>query len=221
MEQRGILITHILNYVNDLIPESKEDAIDDPVVKMAWITIKIELKADLVKWKDTCNKRSEAGKKGGRPKKEEKQKKAKKPNAFLENQTKAKKADNEYEYDNEYVLSNDNNIVSKDTCGEVSQDKPSPLIELPCIKGYIHKVYEDDIKHYKELYPAVDVLQELKKMLGWIESNPKNRKTESGIKSFITRWLSKCQDKAPKCESSLSNKHDLGGFHELGDEYLY
>lgn len=34
-------------------------------------------------------------------------------------------------------------------------------------------------------------------MYAWLDSNPKNRKTERGIKRFITGWLGRAQDKAP------------------------
>lgn len=50
------------------------------------------------------------------------------------------------------------------------------------------------IDRYKELYPAVDVEQELRNMVGWLESNPAKRKTRTGVASFITRWLSKAQN---------------------------
>ena len=63
-------------------------------------------------------------------------------------------------------------------------------------------------------------MQELKKMLGWLESNSKNRKTQNGIKSFITRWLSKCQDKAPRVaqNESLENPPFRMAF-ESDEEY--
>ena len=58
-----------------------------------------------------------------------------------------------------------------------------------------HEVSRADFERYRELYPAVDVMQELRKMAGWLWSNPKKRKTRSGIARFITAWLAKEQDK--------------------------
>lgn len=79
-----------------------------PMAMVLFRVIKSDLDMNAQKYADTCEKRREAGKKGGRPKKDEEnpaadenQTKAKKANGFLENQTKAKKADNEYEDDNE------------------------------------------------------------------------------------------------------------------------
>ena len=54
------------------------------------------------------------------------------------------------------------------------------------------------VKELKELYPAVDVEQALRNMRGWLDSNPRNKKTPRGIKRFITSWISREQDKAPR-----------------------
>ena len=114
---------------------------------------------------------------------------------------------------NNIVLSNSNELSN--TSAAISQDISQAVIILPCLSNYNHPIFEEDIKHYKELYPAVNILQELKKMLGWLESNPRNRKTKSGIKTFITRWLSKVQDKAPKVEE---DSNSFTGFRKLGDD---
>lgn len=51
------------------------------------------------------------------------------------------------------------------------------------------------VEKWKEIYPAVDVEQELREMSDWAESNPTRRKTKKGISAFIRNWLSKEQDK--------------------------
>lgn len=58
-----------------------------------------------------------------------------------------------------------------------------------------YPITEADIEGWKDLYPAVDVLQELRKMKGWADANPTKRKTKAGIKRFINAWLSKEQDR--------------------------
>lgn len=55
-EQAGILFKHIYNYVNDKYSDDDEDAIDDAVVKMAWLSFKADLKEDLSKWKSICER---------------------------------------------------------------------------------------------------------------------------------------------------------------------
>jgi hypothetical protein len=54
------------------------------------------------------------------------------------------------------------------------------------------------VQEWKELYPAVDIRQELRKMKGWLDANPSRRKTKAGILRFITGWLAKEQDKGGK-----------------------
>lgn len=69
-----------------------------------------------------------------------------------------------------------------------------PVITLLLNTGAEHPVTGSDVDQWAELYPAVDVLQELRKMRGWIEGNPRHRKTKAGVGRFIHAWLSKAQD---------------------------
>ena len=73
-------------------------------------------------------------------------------------------------------------------------DADDAFSQLPLNDKTFYAVLKADVEHYKELYPAVDVEQELRSILGWLEGNPRKRKTRSGIKGFITRWLSKTQN---------------------------
>jgi len=50
----------------------------------------------------------------------------------------------------------------------------------------------------QQLYQAVDVDRALKSMKAWLISNPKNRKTKSGMPRFINSWLSREQNRAPR-----------------------
>lgn len=76
-----------------------------------------------------------------------------------------------------------------DTAGE------NIFITLPLNDKSNYPVSKSDVQHYKILYPAVDVEQQLRSMLGWLEANPSRRKTRTGIKGFITKWLNKVQDR--------------------------
>lgn len=58
-----------------------------------------------------------------------------------------------------------------------------------------YPITEADVDSWKALYPAVDVMQELRKMKGWADANPTKRKTKAGIKRFINSWLAKEQDR--------------------------
>lgn len=96
-EQAGILFKHILRYVNDKNPDC------DYFTEVVFEPIKQALKRDLIKYEQTCLKRSENGKKGGRPKNQEE---ANKANAFLVKQTKAKKADIDTDIDIDIDIDN-------------------------------------------------------------------------------------------------------------------
>lgn len=72
---------------------------------------------------------------------------------------------------------------------------PAPAFQLPLNDGSFFDVSAQDVANWTSLYPAVDVEQELRKMIGWSESNPTKRKTRRGVAAFIARWLSKEQDK--------------------------
>lgn len=65
---------------------------------------------------------------------------------------------------------------------------------IPLNDGSKYPVDEKQVCHWQELYPAVDVEQEIRKMIGWCEGNPNKRKTKNGVAAFINRWLAKEQD---------------------------
>lgn len=70
-----------------------------------------------------------------------------------------------------------------------------PVILLPLNDGTDYAVTEEQCQEWAGLYPAVDVIQQLREMRGWLNSNPTKRKTIRGIQSFVTRWLAKEQDR--------------------------
>ena len=69
-----------------------------------------------------------------------------------------------------------------------------PAAELPLNDNTAYCVTREEADEYARLYPAVDVMQELRNMRGWCLSNPQKRKTRSGIKKFINGWLSRAQN---------------------------
>ena len=85
---------------------------------------------------------------------------------------------------------------------ETAPDQPPPAApSSPVVISIIlndkteYPITEADVNGWKDLYPAVDVMQELRKMKGWADSNPTKRKTKAGIKRFINAWLAKEQDR--------------------------
>ena len=83
-------------------------------------------------------------------------------------------------------------------CAEPQAAGAPPVISLPLNDGTFFDVSENDRAKWSQLYPNVDVLQQLRNMAGWCDANPAKRKTRGGIKRFITSWLAKEQDKGGK-----------------------
>ena len=94
----------------------------------------------------------------------------------------------------------DKNRIDKNRVKEGSPEPenqppdPSGLL-LPLVDKTEYNVPLSKIATWEAAYPAVDVRQELKKMLSWLDSNPTRRKTRKGIERFINTWLSKEQDR--------------------------
>ena len=74
------------------------------------------------------------------------------------------------------------------------QPEEPPVFLLTLNDGSSYGVTQSEVDHYSELYPAVDVAQEIRGMIGWLYANPQRRKTKSGIRRFMNNWLSKTQD---------------------------
>ena len=84
---------------------------------------------------------------------------------------------------------------TEDSCAEPETVSAPPIISIILNDKSYFDVLPEDYNRWCELYPAVDVMQELRKMSSWSTDNPKKRKTKGGIRRFINAWLSKEQDK--------------------------
>lgn len=105
----------------------------------------------------------------------------------------------EIDTDKDTDIDTDREKNPSDSCAEQSEDAPAPakpiVFSLPLNDGTEHSITRAEYDRYCSLYPAVDVMRELRKMAGWLDGNPRNRKTRSGIKRFINGWLSREQDR--------------------------
>lgn len=70
-----------------------------------------------------------------------------------------------------------------------------PVIVLPLNDGTGYEVSQEQSQEWAGLYPAVDVIQQLRNMKGWLDANPTRRKTRKGVLRFINSWLAKEQDR--------------------------
>ena len=80
-------------------------------------------------------------------------------------------------------------------CPESADGSGPVAARLPLNDGRDYPVYEDQVREWAKLYPAVDVRQELNSMIGWLRANPTRKKTRNGISRFINGWLSREQDR--------------------------
>lgn len=95
-------------------------------------------------------------------------------------------------------------------CAEPQAASAPPVISLPLNDGTFFDVSENDRAKWSQLYPNVDVLQQLRNMAGWCDANPARRKTRGGIKRFITAWLAREQDKGGKAPQNKPFVYDYG-----------
>ncbi|MFH0225114.1 ATPase [Vibrio furnissii] len=101
------------------------------------------------------------------------------------------------------------------------------LFEIP-LKGKTksHQITQSQLVELAQLYPAVDVQQQIRNMIGWCKANPTRQKTSAGIQRFIHAWLCKEQDRGysrpqgyespdfHSGDSTWANGLELGGDHE-------
>ena len=98
-------------------------------------------------------------------------------------------------------------IVS--SCAEPEAGSTPPVIELPLNDGSEYGITEEQCREWAELYPSVNVQQQLRNMRGWLLSNKERRKTRRGINRCITNWLSREQasGRADRSTSKGGEKH--------------
>lgn len=84
---------------------------------------------------------------------------------------------------------------TEDSCAEPETVSAPPIISIILNDKTFFDVLPEDYNRWCELYPAVNVMQELRKMSGWCTDNPTRRKTKKGIRRFINNWLAGEQDK--------------------------
>ena len=156
LEQKGMLFDAIHYFAN-----GKDYPINDAATEMAFRFYRNQMEMDFEKWEQVRQKRIEAGRQGGRPKKDENQTKAKKANGFFENQTKAKKPVNVNVNVNENVNVNDS-IVGKPTRTQFVK----PTIEM--IERYVlDHGYQMDAREFFDYYESNGWMVGKNKMRSW------------------------------------------------------
>lgn len=179
-EKLGELMYYILLYQDGEMDAEPTD----PMVAAMFAMIKNTMVQDAEKYAETCAKRSESGKQGGRPKKqpeeednqsetngsEENQEKA---NTLSEKQSEPKKADNESDNDNENDTDKDIDTDNgSSTKKKRKEKKKNPPVD-----------YEGMLERSSLSSMVIDKVQE------WVQYKQARKEpyVEIGFKSFITQ----------------------------------
>lgn len=101
------------------------------------------------------------------------------------------------------LISNDSNCtLESNPIQSESESNPSisvaPVIFIPLVGDATYGVSQDQVDEWAQLYPGVDIMQELRNMVGWSKANPSKRKTKRGVLRFITGWLEREQNSGRK-----------------------
>ena len=92
-----------------------------------------------------------------------------------------------------------------------------PVIEFILNDKTYYPITQKQVDKWTELYPNVDIMQQLRKMCGWLDANPRNRKTKGGILKFVNGWLAREQDKPRKVQQQTTK--DLASAMEFNEFY--
>lgn len=112
-------------------------------------------------------------------------------------------------------ISNDILVEKKDP-----ENEQPVFIEIPVIGGKHVPIPESFADQMQELYPAIDVREEIRRAKAWLLANPRNAKKD--WKRFINSWLSRAQDKArapARPQGRVSKDYDPNASHS-GEGYL-
>jgi hypothetical protein len=92
-----------------------------------------------------------------------------------------------------------------------------PVIEFILNDKTYYPITQKQVDKWSELYPNVDIMQQLRKMCGWLDANPRNRKTKGGILKFVNGWLAREQDKPRKVQQQTTK--DLASAMDFNEFY--
>lgn len=208
-KEQGNIVLAICNYALDETIPSGLSPIADTVFTLVKPTL------------DASRRKAEAGKCGGKSEATAKQTASKtQANVKQTASEKEKEKEKEKEGEIEIEIEKENECSissSSDLRGAPGMPGASPpTISLPLNDGSAFEIFQSDIDVWSNLYPAVDVMQQLRNMAGWIDGNPSKRKTRSGIKRFVNSWLAKEQNKGGDRATNAKSGFAYNGDFEEG-----
>ena len=171
-EEKGILFTHLLNYVND-----KNPVLEDRLILTAWKPIERQLKRDLKKFEEIKEKRSEAGKKSAelRALKKDKQEQQKSTSVESVKQCSTNPTVNVNDNVNENVIYKEN-VYTKDNFIK-------NWVEMNNGNSSLKQLSTDDIENFftlnklygkEEFHKALNGMFKQKSLIDTCKSSPKH-----------------------------------------------
>ena len=91
---------------------------------------------------------------------------------------------------------------------KTSSGQSELIISIPLVDKTGYSIYQTDISEWQDAFPAVDIIQTLKRIRLWNKDNSKRRKTKKGIRKHITTWLEKEQNKGGHVNRSSNSVAD-------------
>ena len=90
-----------------------------------------------------------------------------------------------------------------------------PFLEFPTVgtNGSTWTLTQAQVDQWATLFPSLDVAQQCRHALAWIETNASKRKTSRGMARFLAGWLTRATDRP-----STSRADDLSGLEALRQE---
>lgn len=94
---------------------------------------------------------------------------------------------------------------------KIKELPPKNQISLPLSDGQLLPITDEEINNFIKSYPDLNIRQELVSIKNWLEEKPEARKSMSGTRKLIERWLNK---KSKGAQNGGSDKR-----HPKADEY--
>jgi len=187
-EQAGKLFKAIKDYQFGKEPKLSQ------LIKIAFNPFKNYFERDNDKWESEIEKRREAGRLGAEAR-WGKSEDAKGTQKIAKDSKGIPKMASAISANSKMANMADSVSVSVNDSVSVNESVSDIAISLPLNDNTDYDITHSLINEYKELYQQVDVIQELRKMKGWLMGNPTKRKTRRGVLRFVTNWLGREQDR--------------------------
>lgn len=213
--EAGRLLKAIMHYADDA-----EEIKLPGAERLVYGIVRRQMERDREAYSAKADRNRENGQKGGRPRKPTETQKN--PVGFSETQQnpqeprKRQDKDKEEEKDKEKDQEEEK-YSSSCAAASATPDESEVFFRLPTVDGKEYPVTWTDVDKAKQLYPAVDIEQEIRNMYGWLDGHQSNRKTWGGMKRFINSWLARAQNNAHVVQQKPQPRQVVNAFAEYAE----